>query len=197
MSENKTKLNPSEKLRHLSDLFTARQGIEAGLLRRTLDRMVATNCLERLAPGVYKKVDSKFDIALEDYAVACLVMGEASYITGLTALSYHSLLNFVPKEIWVAAGKNKRSRKYRVIRSSVDLKGVEVLEELILIASVERALVDAFHYSTKMTLDHCFFASRRAFKSGLSSPAKVLRMARGLALEKFILKHWEALNDAE
>lgn len=197
MNENNTKLSPSEKLKSLPELFTARQGIAAGFLRRTLDRMVDTGSLERLAPGVYKKADSEFDIALEDYAVACLIVGEESYITGLTALFHHSLLNFVPKEIWVAAGKNKRSKKYRVIRSSVDLKGVEILEELIRMASVERALVDAFHYSTKMTLDHCFFASRRAFKSGLSSPAKVLRMARSLSLEKYILKHWEALNDAE
>jgi predicted transcriptional regulator of viral defense system len=197
MSKKSTKLMPSEKLQTLSDLFTARQGIEVGLLRRTLDRMVATGTLERLAPGIYKKEGSEFDIALEDYAVACLVMGEESYITGLTALSHHSLLNFVPKEIWVAAGKNKRSKKYRVIRSSVNLIGVEVLVEFIRMASVERALVDAFHYSTKVTLDHCFLASRRAFKSGLTSPAMVLRMARSLALERFILRHWEALNDTE
>jgi hypothetical protein len=62
------------------------------------------------------------------------------------------------------------------------------------IAGVERALVDAFRYSTKLTLEHCFLAARRAFKANITSPTKVLALARKLYLERFILKYWEALN---
>ena len=76
----------------------------------------------------------------------------------------------------------------------MNMQDVEIIEGIVRMASVERALVDAFRYSTKVTLEHCFLAAGRAFKSGLSSPAKVLRLSRILSLEKFILKHWVALN---
>lgn len=185
---------PETKLTALPALFSGTEAAKHGLNRAALKRLCDTGLIVRLENGVFKKENFEIDPEMEEYAIACAKMGPDSYIAGLTALSFHSLLNFVPKNIWVAAGKNKRSSNYRVIRSEVDMQGVEIVENLVRMAGVERALVDAFRYSTKMTLEHCFLAAGRAFKSGLSSPAKVLSLARKLSLEKFILKHWEALN---
>jgi predicted transcriptional regulator of viral defense system len=182
------------KLVRLPVLFSGAGASKHGLNRITLKRLCDTGALSRLENGIFKKQNSAIDPEIEEYAVACARMGEESYISGLSALSFHNLLNFVPKEIWIVAGRNKRSSTYRIIRSAVDMQGVENIDGIVRIASVERALVDAFRYSTKVTLEHCFLAAGRAFQSGLTSPAKVLRAARNLSLEKFILKHWEALN---
>jgi hypothetical protein len=194
MSQKTTPSMPESKLNALPSLFSGTEAAKHGLNRAALKRLCDSGVLSRLENGVFKKQSVDIDPEIEEYAIACAKMGPGSYIAGLTALSYHNLLNFVPKEIWVAAGKNKRSSTYRIIRSEVNMQGVEIIEGILRVASVERALVDAFRYSTKMTLEHCFLAAGRAFKSGLSSPAKVLRLARILSLERFILKHWEALN---
>jgi hypothetical protein len=194
MSKQTTSSVPEAKLKILPTLFTGTEAAKHGLNRAALKRLCDRGTLIRLEKGIFKKASLEIDPEIEEYAIACTKMGPESYIAGLTALSFHSLINFVPKEIWVAAGKNKRSGTYRVIRSEVDLHGVEIIEGIVRMAGVERALVDAFRYSTKLTLEHCFLAAGRAFKSGISSPAKVLRLAKKLSLENFILRHWEALN---
>jgi hypothetical protein len=194
MSRKHAPSSPDAKLKTLPSLFLGTEAAEHGLNRASLKRLCDAGVLLRLEKGIFKKACAEIDPALEELAVACAKLGPDSYIAGLSALSFHNLLNFIPKSIWVAAGRNKRSSAYRVIRSEVDLQGVEVIEGLVRIAGVERALVDAFRYSTKMTLEHCFLAAGRAFKANLTSPTKVLALARRLSLEKFILRHWEALN---
>ncbi len=194
MKRKHTPSGPEAKLITLPAIFSGKEAAKHGLNRASLTRLCDVGVLLRLEKGIFKKPDAEMDPGLEELAVACAKMGPDSYISGLSALSFHSLLNFVPKTIWVAAGRNKRSSTYRVVRSDVDLQGVEVIEGVVRMAGVERALVDAFRYSTKMTLEHCFLAAGRAFKSNLTSPTKVLALARKLTLEKFILRHWEALN---
>ena len=194
MNRKHTPSGPEAKLINLPIIFSGSEAAKHGLNRASLTRLCGAGVLLRLEKGIFKKAGADLDPGLEELAVACAKMGPDSYIAGLSALSFHSLLNFVPKTIWVAAGRNKRSTTYRVIRSDVDLQGVEVIEGVVRMAGVERALVDAFRYSTKMTLEHCFLAAGRAFKTNLTSPTKVLALARKLALEKFILRHWEALN---
>jgi predicted transcriptional regulator of viral defense system len=196
METSKQKNKAFLKLDLLGDLFESTEALSAGLNRNALKRLTDTGKLERLGEGVYKKVESTFDLALEDFAVACIKLGPDSYITGPSALSFHNLINFTPKTLWIAATENKRSKNYRVIRCTKEpnMEGVLVVEKFVRIAGVERAIVDAFYLSTKISLQHAIYAAHSAFESNITTPAKVLELARKIGLENVILKHWEAIN---
>lgn len=184
------------KLPLLPDLFDTKDALAVGLNRNALKRLTDAGHLERLDEGVYKKSESNLDFALEDFAVACLKLGPNSYITGHSALAFHHLIHFTPKTLWIAATENRRSKKYRVIRCTKvpSMEGVLVIEKFVRIAGIERAIADAFHLSTKVTLQHAIYAAHSAFESDLTTPARVLELARKIGLGNAVLKHWEAIN---
>lgn len=90
----------------------------------------------------------------------------------------------------------KRLTDARLIRMAkkIPRDGVETISGVVRIAGVERALVNAFLFSGKFTLQHAFYAARRAFADQKTTPEKLLSLARSLNLENCILKHWEALQ---
>lgn len=196
MNTSKQKSKTFVELNLLGDLFESKEVAFVGLNRNALKRLTDAGKLERLGEGIYKKVESTFDLALEAFAVACLMLGPNSYITGPSALSFHNLINFAPHTLWIAATKNKRSKNYRVIRctKTPNKEGVLTIEKYVRIAGVERAIVDAFYLSTKISLQHAIYAAHCAFESNLTTPAKVLELARKIGLGNVILKHWEAIN---
>ena len=188
--------NTDEKLKKLTAVFSAQAAAESGLTRLTLKRLADAGTLLRLENGIYRKHSKNWDVSLDDFACACLRFGKESYIGGLTSLAYHHLLNFSPRTIWVVTPSVKRSTKHRLIRMTKKIPhdGVETISGVVKIAGVDRALVDAFWFPRKVTLQHAFYAARRAFADQKTTPEKVLSLAQSLGLEECILKHWEALQ---
>lgn len=185
-----------ENLKTLRAVFSVHEAAKVGLTRLNLKRLTDAGMLLRLENGIYRKESKNWDVSLDDFACACLRFGKESYIGGLTALAFHQLLNFSPRAIWVVTPSVKRSTKHRLIRMTkkIPRDGVETISGVVRIAGVERALVDAFLFSGKVTLQHAFYAARRAFVDQKTTPEKLLSLARSLNLENCILKHWEALQ---
>jgi predicted transcriptional regulator of viral defense system len=185
-----------EKLKKLKTIFSVHEASKIGLTRLSLKRLTDKGTLLRLENGIYRKHSKSWDVSLDDFACACLRFGKESYIGGLTALAYHQLLNFSPRAIWVVTPSVKRSTKHRLIRMTKKIPhdGVETISGVVKMAGVDRSLVDAFWFAHKVTLQHAFFAARRAFADQKTSPEKLLSLARTLGLENYILKHWEALQ---
>ena len=185
-----------ERLKTLGTVFSVRDAAKIGFTRLNLKRLTDEGSLLRLENGIYRLPSKNWDVSLDDFACTCLRFGKESYIGGLTALAYHQLLNFSPRAIWVVTPSVKRSTKHRLIRMTkkIPRDGLETISGVVRMAGVDRALVDAFLFSGKVTLQHAFYAARRAFADQKTTPEKLLLLARSLDLEDCILKHWEALQ---
>ena len=62
------------------------------------------------------------------------------------------------------------------------------------VVSVERAVAEGLRFATKIGVETAIRAARNAFKQKLTTPAKVLKTARELKIEPFVIKHWEAIT---
>lgn len=176
-------------------LFTANEAIQSGIPRVTFYRMVRKGAVVLLDRGIYQGADAEIDHSTLDLAIACKRFGPASSIGGLTALFRYGLTEQVPTKIWVLVPPSTRrtGRRYRVIRTNLDPNvGIEE-SEYYRIADIERALVEALRYTTKIGLRTAIRATREALKSGKTTEAKLMRRAKELGLENFVLRQWDAI----
>ena len=71
--------------------------------------------------------------------------------------------------------------------------GVET-HETYRVVSIERAVAEGLRFATKIGVETAIRAARNAFKQKLTTPAKVLKTARELKIESFVMKYWEAIT---
>ena len=169
---------------------------KAGVPRQSLARLVDAGEIIHLERDLYRHPDAGIDPAIEDFAVACARFGPDAVIGGLSALFHHHLSDQAPKQIWVLVPPQKLSRipRYRCLRTKTSLSiGIED-HGIFRITDVERSIAEAFRYATKLGLETAVRAARMAMKSKLSTPTKILRRARELELENFVMKHWVAIS---
>ena len=62
------------------------------------------------------------------------------------------------------------------------------------IVSIERAIAEGLKFAAKIGVETAIRAARNAFKQKLTTPAKVLKTARELKLDSFLMKYWEAIT---
>lgn len=202
MTKRKTKvgrpLKSLSQLKRLKSLGIFRLGNarEAGVPRQSLARMVDAGEIIHLEHDLYRHPDAGMDPAIEDFAVACARFGPNAVIGGLSALFYHHISDQAPKQIWVLVPPQKLSRipRYRCLRTKTSLNIGTEDHGIFRITDVERSIVEAFRYATKLGLETAVRAARIAMKSKLTTPTKILRRARELDLEDFVMKHWEAIS---
>lgn len=98
-----------------------------------------------------------------------------------------------PPQIWVVVPPNvhARSRIYRCIRSNHNTQVGFETREFYRIVNIERAIVEAFVYATKIGLANAVNAARIAVSSGQTTEAKLYEMATKLDAKASLLKHWE------
>jgi predicted transcriptional regulator of viral defense system len=176
-------------------LFHQKDALIAGISAPTLSRLVEEGKIIRLAQNVYRHPDADIDAATEDFIAACMIFGPQSVVGGATALFHYNLINQAPSQIWVLVPPKKasRSKLYRCIRTKTDLNiGIED-HGRYRITNVERSLVEAFKYATKIGLETAIGAARAAFAQRLTTPARIAKQARDLGLESTISKYWEIL----
>jgi predicted transcriptional regulator of viral defense system len=166
-----------------------------GVSQPTLSRWVAVGRLYRAAPGLYSHPDFKIDPTEMDFAVASAVFGPKSVIGGMTALFHYGLIEQVPSRIWVLVPSTRRSAvpTYRLIRTQTNPSiGVED-HGLYRMSNLERTLVEALRYSSKIGLRVALRAVRTALAERRTTLDKILRQAKALGLARAVERHWETL----
>ena len=177
-------------------IFRLSDARKVGVPRQSLARLVEAGEVIHLERDLYRHPDAGIDPAIEDFAVACASFGANAVIGGLSALFYHHLSDQAPKQIWVLVSPQKLSRipRYRCMRTKTSLNiGIED-HGIFRITNIERSIAEAFRYATKIGLETAVRAARMAMKSKLTTPTKILRLARELDFESFVMKHWEAIS---
>jgi hypothetical protein len=183
------------RLRKLG-LFDLKLAKKSGVPQQTLSRLVAAGQIVRLARDLYHHPETEIDPATEDFAIACAKFGPKSAIGGLTALFHYRLTDQAPQQIWILVPPNKTTTdtRYRCMRVKTKLNaGVESFGTFRMV-SIERAVAEGLRFATKIGAETAISVARSAFRQKLTTPAKVLKLARELEIDSFVMKYWEAIT---
>ena len=132
-----------------------------------------------------------------EFGAACLLLGESSYIGGASALFFYNLIDQAPHQIWIVVPSKVTSHNklYRLIRTKENLSIGIVQHEWFRIASMERSILDAFHFQSKIGgIEMALRAAKIAIKEHSVKANDLLNLAREIGWERDILKHWEAIT---
>ncbi|RYZ85714.1 MAG: hypothetical protein EOP04_15385 [Proteobacteria bacterium] len=178
------------------EVFVTPEAIELGLSATTLNRLVKAGKLQRLDQGIYRHVDADQTETLP-YSIACLRVGDNSLIGGLTALFHYRLIDDAPKETWVVVSSSHHHGsfpRYRVVRTKQDPTIEVECHGTWRIATIERAIVEAIRFASKIGLSTALSAARTALVNGLTTEERLYEAAESLKVWPFVSKHWEALT---
>lgn len=176
-------------------IFRANEAKRCGVPKTTLLRLVSAGEVERIGRGLYILKSNKIKPQELDYVVACAKFGPKSVIGGVTALFHYNLIEQVPRSIWVLVPYEKKTtdRFYRCIRTKAS-PTIGVVERTgYRITGIERSIIEAFRYSSKIGLRTAVQAMKGALSQKLTSENKIYEMARAMKLENFIIKYWETI----
>ncbi|HDT11468.1 MAG TPA: hypothetical protein ENN58_01880 [bacterium] len=179
MSENK-----------LSSIFTLKQAKGLGFSIKQIKSGVSDGTFLRVGHGLYINSDSDIPAEDIDFFVACKKFGEDSFIGGLSALFYYGLIDSPPQQIWVVVEHTKRTveKKYKLIRTRKKYEWGIIQKEYFRICNVNRAVVDAFRYSSKIGLRTAFAVAVRAISDNMTTVSEILKIAEKLECEKMMKK---------
>ena len=176
-------------------VFRVQDAKSLGLSKTSLIRLVSLEIIERVAPGLYLHSKSSLTGEQRDYVIACARFGSEAVIGGMTALFHHRLMEQVPHRVWVLVPYSQRASSplYRCLRTKTNPReGVED-HGAYRITNLERTIVEAFRYSSKVGLRIAMRALRTAVSEKRTNLAKIHRQAKALGLESFIERYWETL----
>lgn len=176
-------------------IFRTADAVAKGISQPTLSRMAKEGTIERLEHGIFMHRDFAKPEHVE-FIVACLRTGPDSVIGGLTALFYYVLADQVPTQTWVMVPNSNRGTypNYRILRTKHDPK-VEVDDfGTWRIVTLERSIVEAFAYATKIGYLTALTAARTAIAEEKTTDTKLHMAAKNLGLWPLMTKHWEAIT---
>lgn len=183
-----------EKLRKFG-LFKIDQAEKIGISQATLSRLSQEGIIKRVSHGLYIHSESPIPPEQLDFSIAYKRFGKKSVICGISALFHYGLIDQVPMQIWlmVPADRHTYNKLYRLIRIKTPIDIGIIHNKNFDITNIERTLVEAFRYSSKIGLRNAIRASQRAIEGKKTSLEKISKMAKTLKLSNFIDPHWEAL----
>lgn len=184
----------NNSLKHLG-IFRTGDAVRAGISQPTLSRLVASRRIVRLEHGIYLHPDAKIEPDEVDLAIACLRFGPDSAISGLTSLFRYGLIEQVPDRIWVVICPNLKSANplYRCLRSIHNPNiGIEK-HEFYQMANIERSVIEAISYGTKIGLQTAISAARRALREDKTSQKKLYEMAKKLDALPVLERYWDSI----
>lgn len=168
---------------------------KVGVSQSTLSRWVKNGLIKRVRKGFYLHPAAKIAVDEQDFVVACLKFGPRSAIGGLSALFYYGLIDEVPNQIWILVSPNRVDRNplYRCLRTKVSLRvGIEKRDSYRM-TNLERTLIEAMRFATKIGERVVLQATRKALQEGLTTETKIGQMASELKLRSTLEKYWEAI----
>ena len=166
-----------------------------GVSQPTISRLVKNGALRRFGHGLYAHPDWEIPPEEIDFAVACAKFGPTSAIGGLSALFHYGLLDQPPHQVWVVVSPKKAdlNRFYRTLRTKTSIKhGIDTFK-FYRITSIERTLLEALKFASKIGPRIAITAARTALQKGLTSEKKLGETAQKLKLQAVLEKHWEAI----
>jgi predicted transcriptional regulator of viral defense system len=180
-------------------LFALSTAKHLGLSQPTVARLLKKGVINRIGPGIYQVNDTEaFDPATVDYVKATEQFGNTVVVGGLTALYLYGLIDEVPEQIWLLVPPSVRSTdsQYRTIRTTRNLSVGVLRKKGFKIASLDRAIIDAFIFSTKIGASTGLSAAVRALRRKHTTERKMFEMARSLGVLKRVISAWESVNIA-
>jgi len=176
-------------------VFTLTQGKALGMSQQDISRLVAANDLVRLGRGIYLHPNAHLERDV-GFQVAYSKFGSASAIGGLSALYHYNLAEQVPNETWVVVppGKRTRVKGYKLIRTKTRLDKEITDENGYRIVTVERAVLEALKFITKIGERTAIKAARESLGQRKTTEAKLARAATELGLEAVLAKHLEVIT---
>lgn len=176
-------------------VFTLAQGKALGVSQQDISRLVAANELVRLSRGVYLHPGASLDRDV-GFQIAYSKFGPEAAIGGLSALYHYNLAEQVPGEIWVAVppGKRTRVKGYKLIRTKTRLDKETINEKGYRIVTIERAVLEALKFITKIGERTAIKAARESLAQRKTNEAKLAKAARELGLEAVLAKHLEVIT---
>jgi predicted transcriptional regulator of viral defense system len=175
-------------------VFTLAQGKAMGISQQDISRLVAAKDLVRLGRGIYLHPKASLDKDV-GFQIAYSKFGHESVIGGLSALYHYNLADQVPGEIWVMVPPEKRTRAtgYKLIRTKTRLDKQIIDEKGYRIVTVERAVLEALKFITKIGERTAIKAARESLANRQTTEIKLARAARELGFESVLAKHLEVI----
>ena len=177
-------------------VFRTIEAVQSGVSQSTVSRLLAQGRLVKLDYGIYHHVDTEIDDGKIDFIVACHRLGDDSVIGGLSALFEYVLIPQVPQQIWILIPHENRGKfaNYRIIHTKNDLSVAIEDHQDYRIVTIERAIVEAFRYASKVGYQTALVAARRALAEKKTTEEKIYQAAVDLGLWKVMIPHWEAIT---
>ena len=175
--------------------FTYKQALVSGLNLRMVRQLVADEKCYTVAKGIYMPTCIEYN-EINQFKVATLVVGQPSAICLVSALSVYGLTDIIPRKTWIAVPATKRTQIsiLKVLRQSDPQWNVGIeKKDGYMITSLERTLVESFCYKNMVGSTVPIEALREAFKKKLTTPSKVLDMAKKMKEVHRILPYLEAM----
>jgi predicted transcriptional regulator of viral defense system len=182
------------KLKRLG-IFTLAQANKVGVHQSSLSRLVKKGTLQRVRRGIYLHPKAHISANEIEFQIAQAKFGNKAAIGGLSALFHYNLVEQVPGQTWVIvrSGVHTAERSYRLMRTKTDINVGIVEQDGYRIASIERALIEALRYSSKIGERTALKAVRIALTKRLTTEAKLGQMAKALKLESSLVRYFEAI----
>lgn len=198
--ERKTGVKTQAALAELENfgVFSLGDAKNAGLSQPAVSRMVKSGALVRLGPSLYQVSDGEFDAESLDYVIASKLFGDRAVIGGLTALFHYGLIDEVPEQLWVLVPPSVRStdRVYKVIRTKRNLSEGITRHPGYNIVTIERAIVDAFIYGSKVGRTRGLATAVRALREKKTTESAIFATAKRMGVLDKIAHVWDAVSIA-
>lgn len=181
------------KLKKLG-IFTLSQAEDLGLSQQELSRLVVAEKLKRVSRGIYLLPEADLEVDV-GFQIACVKFGPKAAIGGLSALFHYNLAEQVPGHTWLMVPAERKTREtgYKLIRTKVSLDKGIVTENGYRIVSLERAILEALKFITKIGERTAVKAARDALAKRLTTELKLGRAAKELGLESVLSRYLEVI----
>ena len=180
-------------------VFSIKEATERlSISQPTFSRWVAqSDLIQKVSRGYYIHAEANINYEYLDYIVTCKRFGGKATIGGLSALEFYNLTEQVSPQIWVLVPPSKRistDNKYKVVKTTSSLKiGVDSIDGFRIV-NLDRALIEALKYQSKIGEGIAFKAVTDAIKNGHTSEDRLYKMAKKLNMSSFLEKKWEILT---
>jgi len=174
--------------------FTYQEAILCGLSKDTLEALVKTEEIFRIARGVYNIADKYLDNETI-LSTACKAVGFPSAICFWSALVYYELTDEIDRQTWVMVPIARRSlfKRIRVVRLTDPKWDVGIARKKgYWVTTIERTIVDCLAHPRFVGSLAATSALRIALKSKQTTMSEIVEMASKLGCLKKIYPRLEA-----
>jgi predicted transcriptional regulator of viral defense system len=174
--------------------FTYQEALLCGLTKRTLESLVQTEEIFRVARGMYNIADKYLDNETI-LSTACNTAGYPSAISFWSALVYYGLTDEIDRQTWVIVPISRRRslKNIRIVRLKNPQWDIGIVHEKgYWITTIERTIVDCLAHPRFVGSLAAISALKTALKSKQTTTSKIIEIATKLGWLKKIYPRLEA-----